>query len=95
MIPTIDDNVPIALLISAALLGFGIFVSLWRLLAGPSLPDRVIALDLIGFMLVGLMCLAAIVTDQQPLLSVALMAGLILFLGTTAFAIYLQRRGAP
>jgi multicomponent Na+:H+ antiporter subunit F len=95
MMPTLEAGAHLLLLIAAAVFACGMAASLWRLLVGPSLPDRVVALDLLGFLIIGMICLTAVVTDQQPLLSVALVAALILFLGTAAFAIYLQRRGEP
>lgn len=83
----------VLLLIASIFFAFGIVASLYRLIVGPSLPDRVVALDMVGFLVVGLISLAAIVYKIESLLSVALVAALILFLGTAGFAIYLQRRG--
>ncbi|MEO1129278.1 MAG: monovalent cation/H+ antiporter complex subunit F [Planctomycetota bacterium] len=93
--PGIDIESSYPLFVAAALFAFGVGASLYRLMVGPSLPDRVVALDLLGFLVIGLICLVAIATDVKSLLAVALVAALILFLGTAAFAIYLQRRGAP
>lgn len=93
--PGIATESSVLLFLAAALFAFGIGASLYRLAVGPSLPDRVVALDLLGFLIIGLVGLVAIMTDVQSLLSVALVAALILFLGTAAFAIYLNRRGAP
>ena len=95
MIPLTVESPHWLVLFGAALFGLAVLASLWRLLIGPTLPDRVIALDLIGFLVIGLVCLLAIATDQSALLGVALVAALILFLGTAAFAIYLERRGTP
>jgi multicomponent Na+:H+ antiporter subunit F len=96
MMPFTDiSGMNVLLLIAAGLFAFGIAASLYRLVIGPSLPDRVVALDLIGFLVVGLIGLIALMTDAHALLSVALVAALILFLGTAAFAIYLERRGEP
>lgn len=69
-----------------------LFLTLFRLVRGPTLPDRVVALDLIAVINVGLMAVYAIDTDQSVLLDVAIVTGLITFLGTTAFAQYLERR---
>ncbi len=66
--------------------------SLYRALRGPSLADRVIALDTIGFITIGILLVLAMGSGQKSLISIALIAGLILFLGTVAFAIYLERR---
>ena len=95
MIPLTTDAPHWLVLLGGALFGLAIIASLWRLIIGPTLPDRVIALDLIGFLVVGLICIVAIATNQPALLGVALVAALILFLGTAAFAIYLERRGTP
>jgi multicomponent Na+:H+ antiporter subunit F len=95
IIPGIEHAPASLLSVATALFVFAIGASLYRLIVGPSLPDRVVALDLLGFLVVGLVCLIAIATDAPSLLAVALVAALILFLGTAAFAIYLQRRGQP
>ena len=63
-----------------------------RLVLGPSLPDRVVALDLIATLLVGLIAVYAIATDEAIVLRVAMVVALITFVGTIAFAYYLQLR---
>lgn len=63
-----------------------------RLAIGPSMPDRVVALDLIANLVVATTALYAITTDQQVLLDVAIGIALITFLGTVAFAQYIERR---
>ncbi len=62
-----------------------------RLLRGPSLADRVVALDLMTTLAVGIAAVAAIVADQAVFLDVALVLALVAFLGTVAFARYLER----
>ncbi len=63
-----------------------------RLAVGPSMPDRVVALDLIANLIVAMTALYAITTNQQVLLDVAIGIALITFLGTVAFAQYIERR---
>lgn len=79
-------------LVAGAILGLGILASFWRLVRGPSLADRVVALDLIGYLIIGVMILLSIVTQRESFLFVPVVAAIILFLGTAAFAIYLERR---
>lgn len=79
-------------LVSGAILGLGILASFWRLVRGPSLADRVIALDLIGYLIIGVMVVLSIVTQRDSFLFVPVVGAIILFLGTAAFAIYLERR---
>ena len=75
--------------------GVALLASVWRLVVGPSLPDRVVAVDLIGFLAVGIICVFSIVPQRSELIGVAVVAALILFLGPAAFAIYLDRRARP
>lgn len=66
-----------------------------RLVKGPHLPDRVIALDLLATIGMGLIAVYAITHNQPVLLDVAVVIGLISFLGTVAFAFYLSLRARP
>ncbi len=70
----------------------GVLIAFVRLARGPSLPDRVVALDLMGTLGVGFIAVYAVVTGQAVLLDVAIVLAMILFLGTVAFAHYLDRR---
>lgn len=74
------------------LLSVAIVLAFVRLVRGPSLPDRVAALDLIATLGVGMIAVYAIATDQPVFLDVAIVLALISFLGTVAFAYYLERR---
>jgi multicomponent Na+:H+ antiporter subunit F len=65
-----------------------------RVLHGPTLPDRVVALDLVATIVMGMACTWAIATGEAAFLDVALVLALVAFLGTIAFARYLERQGA-
>ena len=67
-------------------------LSFVRLVRGPSLPDRVVALDLIGTLSIGVIAAYAVAWDESIFLDVAIVLALISFLGTIAFAYYVQRR---
>ena len=94
MILTFGDFGPLTWLINLiyALLGIAMFLALGRLVRGPSLPDRVVALDLMAALTVGFIGTYAIGTNQQVFLDVAIVLALIAFLGTIAFAQYVERR---
>lgn len=66
-----------------------------RLLLGPNLPDRVVALDLLTSLLLGLIVALAIYDKKPVLMDVALILALVSFLGTVSFARYLEIRGWP
>jgi multicomponent Na+:H+ antiporter subunit F len=69
------------------------FLALIRLVRGPSLPDRVVALDLITVQIAAMLAVDTIATGQSVFLDAAIVLALISFLGTVAFARYLERRG--
>ncbi|MBN1220684.1 MAG: cation:proton antiporter [Anaerolineae bacterium] len=78
--------VVIPILSVAMILAFG------RVLRGPSLPDRVVALDLLATLGIGIIAAYAVVAKQPVFLDVAVVLALLSFLGTVAFAYYLERR---
>jgi multicomponent Na+:H+ antiporter subunit F len=80
--------------LALALVGLGLLLTFVRLVRGPTLPDRVVALDLMGVLAVGMIAAYAVVTDQPVLLDPAAVLALVGFLSTVAFARYLKRRGA-
>lgn len=63
-----------------------------RLVRGPTLPDRVVALDLFAVLSTAFLTIYAIDTEQQVFLDVAIVLALIAFLSTVAFALYIERR---
>lgn len=71
---------------------FALFLAFGRLVRGPSLPDRVVALDLIAVTTAAFLTVYAISTNQPVFLDTAIVLALITFLGTVAFAQYLERR---
>ena len=73
-------------MVSAALL-----ISFVRLVRGPTLPDRVVAVDLIGVCSVGLMVLGAAVNAERAFLDAAVVIALLGFLGTIAYARYAEK----
>jgi multicomponent Na+:H+ antiporter subunit F len=63
-----------------------------RFLIGPSLSDRVVALDLLITIGIGIIAVYSIVSDQPTFLDIAMILALIAFLGTVAFSYYLEKR---
>jgi multicomponent Na+:H+ antiporter subunit F len=74
------------------MLTLSLFLAFIRLVRGPSLPDRVVALDLIAVIAVGMITVYAIDLEQRVFLDAAIVVALIAFLGTVAFAQYVERR---
>jgi multicomponent Na+:H+ antiporter subunit F len=65
-----------------------------RVVRGPSLPDRVVALDLMGALAVGFMIVTAVAIESSWLMKPALVVAFVAFLGTVAFARYIEKTGA-
>lgn len=86
---TITVNIIMVLYAVALLLGFA------RLVLGPTLPDRVVAVDFIATCLIGFIALLAIRTGDPRYLGAALVLALLAFVGTTAFAYYLRKVMQP
>jgi multicomponent Na+:H+ antiporter subunit F len=82
-------NVCLGMLIIAFALAF------LRLIRGASLPSRVVALDLMGTLAVGLITILAIMTGQTIFLDVAVVLALIAFVGTVAFGHYVEKGELP
>jgi multicomponent Na+:H+ antiporter subunit F len=74
------------------MMGVAILLAAVRLIRGPSLPDRVVALDLISILVAGTTAIYAIASGQAVLLDVATILALISFLGTVAFARYIEKQ---
>jgi multicomponent Na+:H+ antiporter subunit F len=77
-----------------AILALAFVLAFVRLLRGPSLPDRVVALDLMASLAVGIMAVTAIGLDAPSLLQPALVLAFVAFLGTVAFARYVEKTGS-
>lgn len=80
--------------VALALLAISAGLTFIRLAKGPTLPDRVIALDLIAVLIVCLLVVVAGMTAQQAFLDVAMVVALISFVGTVAYARYIEREGS-
>lgn len=81
-----------ATLISLVLLAVGLVLSVVRIVVGPSLPDRVLALDLLTVIVMGFICAIAIRTGLSLYLDIALAIALLGFLATIALARYVLLR---
>lgn len=78
------------------LLSLTLVLGFIRLLLGPTLPDRIIAFELISITAAGIIVVSAITTHQAVLLDVASAWAIISFLSVIAFSYYIEKwRGRP
>jgi len=72
-------------------LGVALLVAFIRLVKGPTLPDRIVAMDLFGVLVVGMIVVLAGWSGVRATLDAAIVIALIGFLGTIAYATYVER----
>ncbi|MCT8127201.1 cation:proton antiporter [Alishewanella sp. BS5-314] len=82
-----------AVLAGFIILGLALLLAMVRLLRGPSLPDRVVALELIASITVGVIGLYAIRSGKDAYIDVTMVLALTAFLTAIGFARYLERGG--
>lgn len=82
----------LSIVISLGMLFMALLLTMYRFVAGPSLEDRVVALDLVATIIIGLAAVYAIQTFEETFLDTGLILALIAFIGTVAYAYYLERR---
>lgn len=68
---------------------FACLIRAWR---GPSIPDRMVAIDIMGILAVGMTAIWAVITDRSFLIDVALAWIFLSFIGTLALAKYLSHK---
>lgn len=81
----------IAIGVAWTLLSAALLLAFFRLVRGPTLPDRVVALDLVSTLAVGLIAVDSIANRQLAILDAAIVLSLISFIGTVAFAHYVEK----
>ena len=77
--------------ITLVTLAVALVVTFIRLVKGPTLPDRIVAMDLFGVLVVGLIVVLAGSSGVRATLDAAIVIALIGFLGTIAYATYVER----
>ena len=84
-------NLSLFLEIILVILGISLVLTFIRLVKGPSIPDRVVALDLVSMIIAAMMAVYMIYTDQSVFIDAVIILALIGFFGTVAFSIYLRK----
>ena len=79
------------LLIALFFFMVAILLLVYRVIVGPTLPDRAIALDTIGVNLISAIAIVSIVLNTKAFLEAILILGILAFIGTIAFSKYIER----
>lgn len=72
-------------------LALALLLTVVRLVKGPTLPDRVVAMDLVGVLVVGLIVVLAASTGVRAALDAAIVIALVAFVSTVAYGTYVER----
>lgn len=76
---------------AVVLIGLSILVIFVRLVIGPSIADRVVALDLLSANAIAFIAVYSIKNNSTTFLDVGIIVAILAFLGTVAFAFYLGK----
>ncbi|NBB52346.1 sodium:proton antiporter [Rhizobium sp. CRIBSB] len=75
------------------ILVIALLMTVYRAVVGPTLPDRVIALDMLVGIVIGFIAVIALRTGYTLYIDIAIALGLVGFLATVAFARFILARG--
>ncbi|MCS4486816.1 Na(+)/H(+) antiporter subunit F1 [Staphylococcus americanisciuri] len=84
-------NYDIFIIIALVIVVLSILAILVRVILGPTLPDRVVALDAIGIQLMAVIGLFSIILGTRYMIVTILLIGILAFLGTAVFAKFMDK----
>lgn len=84
--------IDIAILISLHVVGIAMLLSLWRLVRGPGVPDRILALDTLNINAIALLVLDGMYLKSEIYFEAALVIAMLGFVGTVVLSKYVLRR---
>jgi multicomponent K+:H+ antiporter subunit F len=84
--------IDIAILISLHVVGIAMLLSLWRLVRGPGVPDRILALDTLNINAIALLILDGMYLKSEIYFEAALVIAMLGFVGTVVLSKYVLRR---
>jgi multicomponent Na+:H+ antiporter subunit F len=90
---TPDIIVEYASVFAIVVLVIALLITVYRAVIGPTLPDRVIALDMLVGIVIGFIAVIALRTGYTLYIDIAIALGLVGFLATVAFARFILARG--
>jgi len=79
------------LTIALILFGVSIVITFFRILLGPTFPDRVIAMDVIGVNFISAIAIVSILFTTKAFYDVILVLGILAFISTISFSKFLER----
>ncbi|MGI6514647.1 MAG: Na(+)/H(+) antiporter subunit F1 [Syntrophomonadaceae bacterium] len=83
--------IQLILYLSLCLLVFSLLVTIYRLVKGPTAPERVQALDVLGIYLIAGVAIFSVLIRSTAFFEVILLIGILSFVGTIALARFIER----
>lgn len=81
----------VILTISLIIISLSMLGLIYRVIKGPSVPDRVVALDAIGINIIAIVAILSILLNTNAFLDIILLLGILAFIGTVAFSKFLEK----
>jgi len=88
---SMSELVDLAIAAGMVAVGAGMLLALWRLVRGPTAPDRILALDTLYINAIALLVLFGVRAGSSAYFEAALILAVMGFVGTVALAKYLLR----
>jgi len=79
------------MLLAMFLLTVSLLLTLYRIIKGPTVHDRILALDSIGYIVIGIVAVLSIQLNSHAYLETILLIGILAFLSTIALSRYMER----
>lgn len=80
----------IILYIAASIAGIAVFIAMVRFILGPTASDRTVALDTLTVITISLIVLIGLFANRVIYLDVAMIYGILSFIGVVAIARYIE-----
>ena len=90
---SVHDFLDLSVAIALLLLAVAFALCLYRIVRGPTLADRILALDMLVILGIGFIATVGVMTRFYLYVDIAIALGLVGFLATVAFARFLLHRG--
>ncbi|MEM5473473.1 cation:proton antiporter [Hoeflea sp. AS60] len=90
---SVADIFASAVTLSLGILSLSFLITIYRIIKGPTLPDRILGLDMLVAIAIGFIAVIGIKTGYTLYVDVAIALGLVGFLATVAFARFVLSRG--
>ena len=68
------------------------FFCLFRVVKGPTIPDRMVAIDIFGILVVGICVIITIITGRMFIIDIGIAWIILSFIGTLTLAKYLSKK---